>query len=409
MPPLFAHVLAAALHDEFSKGAVEVELEDCSAQHWGDVMKRLGKRGLRASTADKFQYLPVSARKHFTVLGGGSLLEYFNHNKFWEIGRSLMPLYLFGAGFQVSKVLERAHLAATLGCPAAAVAATPGGCHGERLLWGGVRGPLSRDIFNLAAGSGAVEIIGDPGFFADILLQTADLTAPTLLPPGKFVLTTCDLTSAPSLVRGLDKLLRSRPNVNLVVLSIGAMRKRRADMDHASRALVKQFGVRRTTVLELAKLSDLPRLFAILRGAAVGINCMLHAGILQAAVGGAAVANFDSFKHLDAWLTFDTSNLVHGLRDGGARATADLAWRAAEIMSSTAVLAPRLLLHREDILARHITAMRTFLRYLVLQHPLVGAVLSCAPVKRTHKLVVRSQLLTEGGTVEVLWRPISKA
>ena len=443
MPPLFAHVLADALASELPHLRVTVEARDCVAASRASAVTK-GKAA--HSTEDSYRFLPVTAPKHFWVLGGGSLLEYFNHEVFRGLSATAFsaaagapPLYLFGAGFQRSQRLSADALAASFGTRKGDSAGLHGavwgsggsggggGCtsggdlSGCRLLWGGVRGPLSRDIFNFAAGAGAVEILGDPGFFGDVLegdysplsaVQVARLEAS--LPPKPYIVHTCE-DRLPSLLAGLTPIMAARPDVSLVTLSIGRFSSRFKAIASIAGAMNRAFGDRHpsTRPLSLTSLRDLPALFHVWRGATLGINCMLHAGILQAALGTPTLADFSAFKHQDAWATSGAGALL--MRGMGTKALAgvDVPWRADALLAdeakktssvdSAGTVRTTVGAFRARTAARHAAAMASFLSHLLGErYPEVGRALRCAP--RGGILIVRSHTVYEGAVIELEWR-----
>ena len=430
MPPLFAATLSAALAEEYPGLEVSSTWVACP----------------RKGANPRF-----IAAKHFWALGGGSVLEYLGARaNLRDVARQSVfrgePLYLFGPGFQATGSLSTPKLSSHLGIAlrpgfrrsgaaseaeddvsggsgdgGRAATASPvtgrgvGGSGGSTrmeatgLLWGGTRGPLSRDIVDSITGApGALRILGDPGFMtADLLLspQHAAAGATPAIPPGQYIVTTCDTTTMPELPATLEAL--AADGYHIVVLSIGRFSWRTKNMERTFERVRDRLGAERVTTLSLHNLaSDLPALIGVLRGAALGIHCMLHGGIIQAGAGGAGavLAPFSEFKHLDAWLpTGQTGSLVHGM-GGGKTTMSVLLGKARRLLAVaspvTAAALARTAAFAATVRMRHVSSMRAFVRYLTrTRFPAVGSALACAP--NGTRVTVRAHSLWEGAVVEV--------
>lgn len=385
MPPLFAHVLRRALLLELpwlSAEAVEVTTLPCAHP------KRLN----------------FYARKHFWVLGGGSVLDWthdgpagLNLSATCALRRE--PLYLFGAGWQLLPTSARHEsLAAFLR------QYNPGG----PLLWGGVRGRISSGIVDLAAPphSEPIPVLGDPGFFVH-LLSTPALNAEAVAAlklSARFIVSTCGKHGHAVTLRALGVEHR----LDIVVAAISNFSSRsHQHFVNGSKALAAAGA--RVRTLALARPRDLATLLYVLEHAEAGVHCTLHGAIAQASMLRPSLMS-PSIKVLDA---FGNSPLIamQPLLVEGSVFKGDTSWRIIAAMERAGEWALTLRAYRESVLAAHIDAMREFVRHLLFtRYPEVGRIITCAmhpsgiggraPVPPT--IEIRSFIARDGAVIDVV-------
>ena len=449
MPPLFAVIFARALAAEFPNLDVSNDIRMCHPAY-----------------NPRLLHPPYSMPKSFWVLGGGSVLEYLSVKGDVAVAAKTSfprrePLYLLGPGFQSQQGLTDGKLRDdmlealawtgpedTLD-PAAAAAPAPATIIGEgaereprhlhnsantaasagaaaaaaaapRLVWGGARGPLSRDIFNdVARARDALTVIGDPGFIASDLLLHAqhEFRPPTkrdihaLALPAKYIVSTCDYESFPSLTPTLRAFMEL--GYDVIALSIGNFSWRTELVRKTFTRLEAEFGRwsergdsthPSLRTLSLHDLRSFPTLMHVLRSASLGLHCMLHGGILQASLGIPSLSRFDQMKALDAWLpTGLTTHLIHhavSKQQDASQPHSEVMWRAKQMLAERDRDAAQLLAFSSAVRARHDVAMRAFVRFLTRErYPDVGSALACAP--NGTRVSVRSFSYYEGAVLTV--------
>ena len=443
MPPLFATLLAGAIREEFPGLNVSVEVRDCSASR---------------ATSGRRQPPSFALPKHFWAIGGGSVIEYLAERPPLRAAAALAwkrrePLYVLGAGFQTLGNLgaESSDFLQTLASVVLpALPLSSGGSESDRqprLIWGGMRGPLSRDVLTAAALVDALPIIGDPGFLADSIESlyprakastAAALRVPTTADGGRatMAVTSCDTGTVPDLGDALRPLLRpgGATSLNatlpatadtLAVISLGNFEPRLTAMSRTFEAMRSSFGPSRARPMQLHRMEDLPLLYDVLRSADVGVHCMLHGGIIQAALtsagAGPVLGNFGSFKQLDAWLptSLTGSTLLHHLKarrssassskdaEEPSSAAAEVKYKARRIGSppGRALYRAAIETWRSRVALRHAAAMRAFLRSITADdaaNPEAGAALSCGSLVSA-RVIVRAHTLYEGALITVVW------
>ena len=442
MPPLFATQMAAALRAEFPGLNVSVEVRDCAAAS----LSRSGRRPPAFST-----------RKHFWAIGGGSVIEYLAqrdalHSAAASSWRRREPLYVLGAGFQSNRDFGFVDSNLLRVLETVVEPALPQSGSRARLLWGGMRGPLSRDVLAAAALGDALPVIGDPGFLADsiesLFPRAAASQDPRLRLSGvrRAAVTSCDTQTVPELPGLMRQLLpvawssdsNQRTNVSsaptIAIVSLGNFEPRQSAMTKTYAAMRSAYGPR-ARPLQLHRMADLPLLYDTLRGTELGVHCMLHGGIIQASLSGSGagpvLGNFNSFKQLDAWLPtgLTSASLLHHMREKGSSsrggrsynrgwsrvttstsvvsATAEARYKAQRILSTrgSAFYKVAIAKFRVVVSRRHAAAMQAFVRHITsaeAAYPDAGAALACSAASGAH-IIVRAHTLYEGALLQVLW------
>ena len=414
MPALFASTFARSLASEFPHLDVSVDARECAST--------IG-RPSKIANVRKPLNPHLSLPKSFWVLGGGSVFEYVGQME--EISKAMKPsyarrepLYLFGTGIQTvthtsmsSSILFSSMRSAFANASEDSFPSPWAG-----LLWGGMRGLLSRDIADEAlAGTGvSVPYIGDPGFFANELGSLYPPLSPAaeaaLGLPAKYILTTCDLITVPSLLNLLKSFVRD--GYDVVALSIGNFTSRANVITDTFRLLnnelgsnVSSSGEKVLRTLLLPHMRTFPELLRVFRGASLGLHCMLHGGIIQASTGTPVLAHYGAFKHQDAWLASGLTggNVVHHVWD--RQLAQEIVWKAKSALANSDRVKERTKAFTTTVRQRHDVEMRAFVRHLTsVRYSDVGAALACAPA--ASRVIVRSHMWYEGAMLEVLLQAV---
>ena len=387
-----------------------------------------------------------ASRKHFWVLGGGSVLEFTSLSRLSDTAIPTSaargePLYLFGPGFQVAhdaalqaswRRFFQLYRPSTTGGGAvgggsADGGARAGGGHDEQelqqlLLWGGVRGPIT----SVAAGSALpadaapLAVIGDPGFMAKLLLELDDAPAAAAAAafadalPSPYIVSSCGRSNFEDekLMTRTVIALAKEHNFTAVVAFVGEFAERTAAFTAAVEDMTAQ-GVQAVSA-PLGHPHDVSTLLHVLRGAAAGLHCTLHGTIMQMAMERPAFG-LSGLKFLDgpggAGLT--GLQLLH-------KDVPDFAFKVVDAIAQADRWAAAMRAHNELVLERHTQAMRRFVRHLIWRrYPDVGRILSCALQRSpTHsapgtaaaaaanrpRLEIRSYLASEGAVIDLVLR-----
>lgn len=347
-------------------------------------------------------------RKHFWVLGGGSVIEFLTLDRLsagliTELAARAEPLFIFGAGYQYNEYdgfhnfwteTNRGLITEFLNVYGR-LDRTP------RLLFGGVRGQISANFLNSLASEGIapIEVTGDPGFLAHLMDNKTDdeLVRSLFELPPYYIVSTCYENYTQAVETTVALALRH--NFDVLILAISEFPPRSMDTLAFERTL-KARGVRVRTMW-LGHPFDTSVVLDLLRIAAAGVHCTLHGALMQLSVGKPAFM-YGGFKLNDA---LSGSALAEDfvLLD----AQPDSAHRVMDAIHYSSWI-PKVQQFRERVLERQLSAMRDFVRNLIRdRYPEVGLILDCAVgFGKGTSLEIRTYVEQESATIELVLKGI---